>query len=126
MQSNRSSVAKLRRSSTTTRTLVSSRQHSDQQYAVKSLIGCETQKVIYHDSNIGEFPAALRGDARPGQASFDGNYIRTNLAKKAGDRPATAPKLENFIARMQVQRPHQAVTKPAEVVLSRPVANGLR
>ncbi len=66
-------------------------QHSDQKYAVKELICFEAEKVILHDANIGELPAALRGDTRPKQASFDCNHVRTHLSEKASDRPAAAP-----------------------------------
>ncbi len=96
-------------------------QSADQKYPVKLAIGLEGEEIIYKNANVGQVAASLGSDASASQAAFDGNHLCPKFAQKPCDCAATASDFEDPVSGFDAQRPHQTVTKGAEIILTRPV-----
>ena len=96
-------------------------QHADQRHPVVLAFHVHGLKVIGNDGDIGQVGTSCGCHTGAGQAAFHGRDLRAGLTQVTGDGAGAAAQLQHAVLGSDVQRTHQTVPRPAEVVAGGPV-----
>ena len=96
-------------------------QHADQRHPVVLAFHVHGLKVIGNDGDIGQVSTSCGRHTSAGQAAFHGRDLCAGLTQVTGDGAGAAAQLQHAVLGADVQRAHQTVPRPAEVVAGGPV-----